>query len=102
MLPPVLMEKEFSLFHFWMDETVQDGLSYDNELFCRLCTLSSEYRAQLYHYACRLGQKDSIVITTSNAHCSLWVSLRSPNLGHLKAQQIDEDSINEFLELSID
>ncbi|MEM9216928.1 MAG: hypothetical protein AAGD25_21585 [Cyanobacteria bacterium P01_F01_bin.150] len=102
MLPSVLMDGEFSLFHFWLDGDVQDGISYEGDIFCCLCTVDSEYRPQLYHYACHLMQKDSVVITVSDEHCSLWISLRSPNLGHLKSQCIDEERISEFLELSID
>ena len=102
MLPPVLAEGEYSSFNFWMGEDIQQGISYEGEMFCCLCTLPLDYRAQLYHYACRLMKTDSVVITVSDNHCRLWVSLRSPNLGNLKAQCIDEASINEILELPID
>ena len=102
MLPPVLVAGEYSSFNFWLEQDVQDGISYDGEMFCCLCILPIDYRAQLYHYACRLIKNDSVVITVSDSHCRLWVSLRSRNLGTLKAQCIDEASISELLELPID
>ncbi|NET10438.1 MAG: hypothetical protein F6K16_38205 [Symploca sp. SIO2B6] len=99
MLPTVLMaEDEINLFHFWLDDKIQDGISYNGEIFCCLCTLPPKYRAQLYHYACCLSQKDSVVITLADQQCSLWVSLRSPNLGMLKTQKIDESTIDELFE----
>ena len=102
MLPPVLTAGEYSSFRFWLGQNIQDGISYDGEMFCCLCTLSIDYRAELYHYACHLMKNESVVITVSDNHCQVWVNLRSLNLGNLKSQYIDETSIHEFLELSTD
>jgi len=89
-LPTVLTEGEFSQFRFWLDDEVQDGLCYEGEMFCRLFTVSTTYRAQLYHYACQFCKKESIVITLAENHSSLWLSLRSPNLSRFKAKAMDE------------
>lgn len=102
MLPPVLMEGEFSLFNFWLDQDIQDGLSYDGELFCCICTVSIEYRAKLYHYACRVLKKETVVFTISDENCRLWMSLRSSNLGNWKSQRINEAHLDEFLEFPVD
>lgn len=97
MLPPVLMEGEFSIFNFWLEQDIQDGLSYDGELFCCICTVSIDYRAQLYHYVCRMMKKEIVVFTITDEHCQLWMSLRSSNLGNWKSQCIDEARLDEFL-----
>lgn len=53
---------------------------YRNELFYRLHTVDIANRARLYHYACRLSQQSAVVVTASDERCSIWVSLRSPNV----------------------
>lgn len=102
MLPTVLTEGEFSPFHFWSDDEVQDGLLYEGEMFCRLFTVSTTYRAQLYHYACRCCKDESIVITLAENHASLWVSLRSPNLSRFKARTTDHSLLEDVAEFSIE
>lgn len=102
MLPTVLTEGEFSQFRFWLDDEVQDGLLYEGEMFCRLFTVSTTYRAQLYHYACQYCKQESIVITLAESHSSLWMSLRSPNLPQFKAKATDHSSLEDVAELSLD
>jgi hypothetical protein len=79
-LPPVVNEGKVFPFKFWFNNTVQDGMYHQNELFYRLHTVPLALRAQLYHYACRLAQRDNVMVTASNTHCSIWVSLRSPSV----------------------
>ena len=79
MLPFVIDERKILIFKFWFDNKVQDGLSYQGELFCRLHTLDLQYRPQLYHFGCKLSQQGtSIVISSEVNTCSLWISLRDP------------------------
>ncbi|HEY9748870.1 MAG TPA: hypothetical protein V6C63_09335 [Allocoleopsis sp.] len=79
MLPFVIDERKILIFKFWFDGKVQDGLSYQGELFCRLQTLEIRYRPQLYHFGCKLSQQGtSVVISSSLNTCSLWISLRDP------------------------
>ena len=79
-LPPVVNEGTVFPFKFWFNNTVQDGMYYQNELFYRLHSVSIGTRAQLYHYACKLAQRDNVVVTASDQQCSIWVSLRSPSV----------------------
>lgn len=102
MLPTVLTEGEFSQFRFWLDDEVQDGLFYEGEMFCRLFTVSTTYRAQLYHYACQCCKQESIVVTLAESHASLWLSLRSPNLSQFKASAMDHSSLEDVAELSLE
>lgn len=77
MVPAVLDEANISTFKFWFDNQIQEGMSYQNELFYRLCTADVSARVYLYHYACRLSQSDRFVLTVNPTSCSLWISLRS-------------------------
>jgi hypothetical protein len=79
-LPPVVNEGSVFPFKFWFNHTVQDGMYYQNELFYRLHSVGISTRAQLYHYACKLAQRDNVVVTASAQQCSIWVSLRSPSV----------------------
>lgn len=102
MLPPVLTEEECVLFKFWFDNQVQEGMVYDGELLCQICTLPATHRAQLYHYAYHLAKRDVVVISITDESCHLWISLRSSNLGYLKTQHIDESVIHNLIEAFLD
>ena len=79
MLPPVIDEENLFPFKFWFNNSIQEGMYYRNELFYRLHSIEIRHRARLYHYACRLAQKDTVVIVSAtNTSCSIWLSLRSP------------------------
>lgn len=80
MLPPVVNEGDIFPFKFWFNNTVQDGMYHRNELFYRLHTVPLTSRAQLYHYACKLAQRDNVIVTAAPEQCSIWVSLRSPSV----------------------
>ena len=81
MLPFVVDERKILIFKFWFDNKVQDGLSYQGELFCRLQTLELHYRPQLYHFGCKLSQQGTSVVISSGVNaCSLWISLRDPTI----------------------
>jgi hypothetical protein len=72
-------EGSFNPFKFWFNNSVQDGMYYQSELFCRLQSVPVRYRAQLYHYACRLAQKESIIVSAAPESYSIWIGLRSPD-----------------------
>jgi hypothetical protein len=86
-LPPVIDENQTFPFKFWFEDTIQDGMYYQNELFYRLHTVDIKARARLYHYACKLAQKDFVVVTADHDRCSVWVSLRSPSVSALVLRQ---------------
>jgi hypothetical protein len=79
-LPLVLNEERIFSFKFWFNGSIQTGMHYRNELFCRLSTYNVQYRAQAYHLACKLARQNVLVVLTSanNETCSLWGSLRAP------------------------
>lgn len=76
-LPPVIDEGKVFPFKFWFDDQVRDGMSYKNELYCRLGTVERVLRVQFYQYACKLSQQESVIVTTTGKTFSIWLSLRS-------------------------
>lgn len=79
MLPLVVKENTIFTFKFWFDDQIQEGMNYQQEMFCRLYTLAPQFRAQLYQFGCKLTQNGTVVvISIADKHCSLWVSLRDP------------------------
>lgn len=79
MLPLVVKENSLFTFKFWFNDQIQEGMNYQQEMFCRLCTLAPQCRAQLYQFGCKLTQNGTpVVISITDQHCSLWVSLRDP------------------------
>jgi hypothetical protein len=75
-LPLILDEGKVFIFKFWFNDKIQDGMSYRNELFCRLRTYDLSYRPQVYHFGCKLAQDGVQIALTSAANsCSLWLKL---------------------------
>ncbi|HEY9663523.1 MAG TPA: hypothetical protein V6C65_34180 [Allocoleopsis sp.] len=79
-LPYVIHEGEVCPFKFWFNDSVRDGIFYRDELFCWLQTVAKSDRAKLYQEACRLAQRNVVVVTVGSKHCGLWVSLRSSDI----------------------
>ncbi|MDB9518412.1 hypothetical protein PN466_15820 [Roseofilum reptotaenium CS-1145] len=79
MLPLVVKENTLFTFKFWLNDQIQEGMNYKQEMFCRLYTLRPQFRAQLYQFGCKLTYNGTrVVISITEQHCSLWVSLRDP------------------------
>ena len=100
MLPFVIDERKILIFKFWFDNKVQDGLSYQGELFCRLQTLEPCYRPQLYHFGCKLSQQGTSTVISSGINTSsLWVSLRDPAIKTMLAnsETLDLPNVPPFL-----
>jgi len=76
-LPPVIDEGSFFPFKFWFKNSIQDGMYYRSELYYRLQTVDAQQRSRLYRFACRLAQREAVVVTASQHACSLWINLRS-------------------------
>ncbi|MDX2213208.1 MAG: hypothetical protein SFY66_07955 [Oculatellaceae cyanobacterium bins.114] len=96
MLPPVIDEEKLFPFKFWFNNSIQDGMFYRNELFYRLHSIDIRNRARLYHYACRIAQRDSVVVSATDVSCSIWVSLRS---SHAQASTLHNHRLPSFMEL---
>ena len=81
MLPLIVDENKILIFKFWFEGDIQDGMAYRGELFCRLQTFALAYRPQVYQFGCRLiRQGISAALTSGDESCSLWVSLRDPQI----------------------
>ncbi|WP_216351429.1 hypothetical protein [Leptolyngbya sp. 'hensonii'] len=80
MLPLLVDEEDIFIFKFWLDNNIQDGMLYRNELFRRLREYDIAQRPQVYHLGCKLSQKALIVLSFTENKCSLWASLRDPEM----------------------
>jgi hypothetical protein len=86
-LPLVIDEKKLLIFKFWFEDHIQEGMSYKGELFCRLQTFPVTLRPQVYQFSCRLLRQGTLVALTSGSEtCSVWVSLRDPQVKALVAE----------------
>jgi hypothetical protein len=75
----MINEDEIFSFKFWFNDTIQYGMFYKNELYCRLKTFDIQARPQAYQLGCRLARQNAVVVLTcSPTACSLWGCLRSP------------------------
>lgn len=78
MLPRVIQESQVRPFKFWFNESLQDGIHYQKELYYRLHTCDSGSRGKLYQVACRLARNGAdVLITVAATDCSLWANLRN-------------------------
>lgn len=78
MLPKIVQEKQLQPFKFWFNDSLQDGVHFENELYYRLRQMPIAERSRLYHLGCKLTQNGAdVFLTASDAQCSLWASLRN-------------------------
>jgi hypothetical protein len=80
-LPQILLESQLHLFRFWFNDSLQDGLHYQNDLYYRVRTVRADQRTRLYHLACRLAKRHAgIVVSAADDRYSLWINLRHQKL----------------------
>jgi len=92
LLPRVVTESQVQPFKFWFNDSLQDGVHFQNELYYRLRQTPIAERSRLYHLACKLVQNGADVFLTAAAdECSLWANLRN--------QKISASSVSEKLSL---
>lgn len=106
MLPEIVDEAKIRSFKFWFGDRIQEGMNYQDELFYRLHTADLEYRAKLFHMACRLSQRGArLMLTVSTQSCSLWVSLRSQSVKALTSDSAREEesvpALMQFQDVSL-
>jgi hypothetical protein len=78
-MEPLLINETFiSRFKFWLDGQVQDGMHHREELFRCFRTETQQGRQRIYDLGWALSHEGvHTVITASQHHYTLWVSLRS-------------------------
>jgi hypothetical protein len=83
-LPLVIDEQQVFSFKFWFGNQIQNGMHFQNELFCQIGVVDSSQRSQLYQHACKLSQHGlTLVLTCSQKHCRVWGSLRDEAIKQL-------------------
>ncbi|PZV12187.1 MAG: hypothetical protein DCF22_12960 [Leptolyngbya sp.] len=76
-MPPLVLDEEHVfIFKFWFADTIQNGMYYQNELFCQLVVVEVHQRSQLYQLSCKFARNEGLVVTCSKTGCRLWGSLR--------------------------
>lgn len=92
MLPKVVTESQVQPFKFWFNDSLQDGVHYQDELYYRLRQTSITDRSRLYQLACKLVQHGAdVLLTATDEQCSLWANLRN--------QKVLANSVAEMLSL---
>lgn len=78
MLPKVVQEKQLQPFKFWFNDSLQDGVHFENELYYRLRQTPIAERSRLYQIGCKLAQNGAdVFLTAADEQYSLWASLRN-------------------------
>ncbi len=78
-VPSVVTEPQITRFKFYLDQSVQDGMTYQNELYRLAQAFPSRDRQTAYRYGCELvGQGVPTIISVSKQHYLVWISLRNP------------------------
>lgn len=77
--PHVIPEQQITLFKFYMDQSVQDGMTHGNELYRLAKQFSPDNRLEAYRFGCELiGQGIPTLISASKQRYIVWISLRNP------------------------
>lgn len=79
-------------FKFWFNDSLQDGVHFQDELYYRLQQAPITERSRLFQLACKLMQHGAdVFLTASDESCSVWANLRN--------QKVLIDSVSEKLSL---
>jgi hypothetical protein len=77
-LPVLLIQDQVSLFKFWFNGNVQEGLRYRNKLFFKSELFQRYQRTEALELGYKISQKNiQTVITFSQLNYILWVDLQS-------------------------
>ena len=78
-IPPIIPETAESLFQFFNNGEMRDGLYVDGKMYGKVQTATMLQRQELDEVALMFSeQKIPCVITVTSDHYSMWVLLRSP------------------------
>ena len=84
----LINEKLVTLFKFWQDGGIQDGMRCGQELFCQVSKFGRNARNKAFEQACQLSQRGSkVVITAGSSDYTVWLSLRSPDASDVLASE---------------
>jgi hypothetical protein len=79
LIPPIIPETAESLFQFYNNGEMRDGLCLDGKMYGKVQTATMPQRQELDEIALMFSeQKISCVITVTADHYSMWILLRSP------------------------
>ena len=78
-MPPIIPETAESLFQFYNNGEMRDGLCLDGKMYGKVETATMPQRQELDEIALMFSeQKIHCVITVTADHYSMWILLRSP------------------------
>jgi protein tyrosine phosphatase len=75
----VINESLVSTFKYWLNDHIEEGMRYRNELFRRSARFKKDRRQNAFDFSWELSQKGvNVVITVSDYQYTVWADLRSP------------------------
>lgn len=78
-MPPIIPETVESIFQFYNNDEMRDGLCVDGKMYGKVETAAMPQRQELDEIARMFSeQKIPCIITVTADHYSLWILLRSP------------------------
>jgi len=78
-MPPIIPEPTESLFQFYSQGEMRDGLCIDGKIYGKVETATMEQRCELEQITVMFSEQNIPCVFTATAECfSLWVLVRSP------------------------
>lgn len=76
----LINEKFISQFKYWLDDQVQQGMRFRNDLFTQVAGFKNSQRREAFDLAWKLSQEreGQVIVTATNFHYTVWLNLRSP------------------------
>jgi hypothetical protein len=76
----MIPEQQITLFKFYMDQSMQDGVTYGKELYRLAKQFVVSDRLEAYRYGCELLEQGiPTLISVSKQRYIVWMSLGSPS-----------------------
>ncbi|MBM0744786.1 hypothetical protein JOY44_24995 (plasmid) [Phormidium sp. CLA17] len=77
--PRMIQEQQITPFKFYMDQSMQYGVTYGKELYRLARQFAVSDRLEAYRYGCELLEQGiPTLISASKQRYIVWTSLRSP------------------------
>lgn len=93
MIPSALSEDKVSIFKYWNNDSIQEGMNYKGQLYALVRSYPAEYQLDACELGCDLAAKGiEVCLTCSLARYGVWMNLKS--LTSAKEQNLNVPAIS--------
>ena len=78
MISSALSEDKVSIFKYWNNDGIQEGMNYKGQLYALVRSYPAEYQLDACELGCDLAEKGmEVCLTCSDTRYGIWMNLKS-------------------------